>query len=122
MMTEPQYAVSYWMGHSMRVSEDCYLHVPDELAGKQGKCIHCGHRITVPGGSPASSNSTSNSSSISGSSLLPTLFESTPESMLRELFRRDQSAMLLVFPTPADGVYDLAMLCGTGGEARGVHT
>ena len=86
------------------------LHVPDELAGKQGKCIHCGHRITVPGGSPASSNSTSNNSSISGSSLLPTLFESTPESMLRELFRRDQSAMLLVFPTPADGVYDLAKM------------
>ena len=24
------------------------LQVPDELAGKQGKCIHCGHRLVVP--------------------------------------------------------------------------
>ena len=33
---------------------------------------------------------------------------STPEAMVRELFRRQQSAMLLVFPTPEDGIYDLA--------------
>ena len=71
------------------------LHVPDELAGKQGKCIHCGRRLTVPGRANASG-------------LSPTLFEATPETMVRELFRRQQSAMLLVFPMPEDGSYDLA--------------
>jgi hypothetical protein len=70
------------------------LLVADELAGKQGKCINCGHRLTVPG-----------RASVGG--LSPTLFEATPEAMLRELFRRQQSAMLLVFPLPADGSYDL---------------
>jgi hypothetical protein len=70
------------------------LHVPDELAGKQGKCIHCGHRLTVPG-----------RASVGG--LSPTLFEATPEAMVRELFRRQQSAMLLVFPMPEDSSYDL---------------
>src|SRR3954452_21918586 len=74
------------------------LTVPDELAGKTGKCIHCGHRLTVPGAA----------SSMIGGGLSPTLFEATPEAMLRELFRRQQSAMLLLFPTPADGSYDLA--------------
>lgn len=72
------------------------LHVPEELAGKQGKCIHCGHRLTVPGGK----------ASVSGIS--SGLFEATPEAMVRELFRRQQSAMLLVFPMPEDGSYDLA--------------
>jgi hypothetical protein len=76
------------------------LLVADELAGKQGKCIHCGHRLTVPG-----------RSSVGG--LAPTLFEATPEGMLRELFRRQQSAMLLVFPMPADGSYDLAKIPDT---------
>ena len=28
------------------------LQVPDEMAGKQGKCIHCGHRLVVPGAKP----------------------------------------------------------------------
>jgi hypothetical protein len=71
------------------------LLVADELAGKQGKCVQCGHRLTVPG-----------RASIGG--LSPTLFEATPEAMLRELFRRQQSAMLVVFPLPTDGSYDLA--------------
>jgi hypothetical protein len=71
------------------------LLVADELAGKQGKCIHCGHRLTVPGKASVSSFS-------------PTLFEATPEAMVRELFRRQQSAMLLVFPLPDDGLYDLS--------------
>src|SRR5882757_5820282 len=80
------------------------LHVPDELAGKQGKCIHCGHRLTVPGGAPRDS-----ASSISTGGLTGGLFEATPESMMRELFRRQQSAVLLLFPTPAEGgSYDLA--------------
>jgi hypothetical protein len=73
------------------------LQVPDELAGKQGKCVQCGHKLTVPG-----------RASGGGGGLSPTLFEATPESMVRELFRRQQSAMLLVFPTPSDGSYDLA--------------
>jgi hypothetical protein len=78
------------------------LAVPEELAGKQGKCIQCGHRLIVPGGKP---------SAVSGSGsggISPPLFEATPESMVRELYCRDLSALLLVFPTPADGSYDLA--------------
>ncbi len=72
------------------------LQVPEELAGKQGKCVQCGQKLTVPGRASG------------GGGLSPTLFEATPEAMVRELFRRQQSAMLLVFPTPADGSYDLA--------------
>ncbi len=72
------------------------IQVPDEAAGKQGKCMQCGHRIAVPGGK----------ATLGGIS--PPLFEATPESMVRELHSREQSAMLLVFPTPADGSYDLA--------------
>ena len=72
------------------------LQVPDELAGKQGKCVQCGHKLTVPGRASF------------GGGLSPTLFEATPEAMVRELYRRQQSAMLLTFPTPADGIYDLA--------------
>lgn len=71
------------------------LLVADELAGRQGKCIHCGHRVTVP-------------AKASGNGLSPTVFEATPEAMVRELFRRQQSAVLLVFPTPQNGSYDLA--------------
>lgn len=71
------------------------LLVADELAGKQGKCIHCGQRLTVPG-----------KGGFGG--LSPTLFEATPEAMVRELYRRQHTALLLVFPPPADGTYDLA--------------
>jgi len=71
------------------------LQVPDELAGKQGKCIHCGQRLTVPGRA-------------SVGTLSPSLFEASPESMVRELHRRQQSALLLIFPLPGDGSYDLA--------------
>jgi hypothetical protein len=74
------------------------LQVDDALAGKQGKCIHCGQRLTVPGKASVSS--------IGG--LSSTLFEATPESMVRELFRRDYSALLLVFKPTADGSYDLS--------------
>ncbi len=73
------------------------IFVADELAGKQGKCVQCGHRVTVPG--------QAGRSSIGG--LSPTLFEATPESMIRELHRRQQSAFLIVFPLPAEGSYDL---------------
>lgn len=74
------------------------LQVPDEMAGKQGKCIHCGHRLVVPGARP----------SVSGLGLGSTLFEATPESMVRELFRRQQSAVLLIFQPSEDGNYDLS--------------
>ena len=70
--------------------------MPDEAAGKQGKCMQCGHRVTVPGGK----------TTLGGIS--PSLFEATPELMVRELHSRDESALLLVFPTPKDGSYDLA--------------
>src|SRR5262245_5789732 len=72
------------------------LQVPDELAGKQGKCVQCGHRLTVPGGKPSI-----------GGGLSPTLFEATPEMMVRELHRRQHSALLLIFTPTADGSYDL---------------
>jgi hypothetical protein len=72
------------------------IQVADELAGKQGKCIQCGHRLTVPGKASGSG------------SLAPTLFEATPEAMMRELYRRQHSALLLLLPVPGDGNYDLA--------------
>ncbi|HVT30504.1 MAG TPA: hypothetical protein VHE81_21015 [Lacipirellulaceae bacterium] len=75
------------------------LQVPDDMAGKQGKCIHCGQRVTVPGKASASV------SSISG--LAPSLFEASPESMVRELHRRQQSALLLIFKPSDDASYDL---------------
>lgn len=91
------------------------LNVPDELAGKQGKCIHCGQRLTVPGKPVAGStgNATGGNgggSAVGGSSgsLSSGLFEATPEAMVRELYRRQQSALLLVLPTPEDGAYDLS--------------
>jgi hypothetical protein len=74
------------------------IFVAEELAGKQGKCVQCGHKVTVPG----------NPIRQSSSNLAPTLFEATPESMIRELYRRDQTALLLVLPRPEDGSYDLA--------------
>jgi hypothetical protein len=72
------------------------LQVPDEMAGKQGKCMQCGHRITVPG------------NKFSLGSLSPTISDATPENMVRELHRRQQSALLIIFQPPADGSYDLA--------------
>jgi DNA-directed RNA polymerase subunit RPC12/RpoP len=71
------------------------LLVADELAGKQGKCSHCGHRLIVPG-----------KPSFGG--LSSGLSEATPEAMVRELHRRQQSALLLIFQPAADGSYDLA--------------
>ena len=85
------------------------LQVPDDMAGKAGKCIHCGQRLTVPGGRASMSGIASapaNRSSMSGIS--QSLFEATPESMMRELFRRQQSALLLIFKPTEDGGYDLA--------------
>ncbi|HEX5470690.1 MAG TPA: hypothetical protein VFW73_02335 [Lacipirellulaceae bacterium] len=76
------------------------LQVPDEMAGKQGKCIHCGQRLTVPGKASASVSSIG--------SVAPSLFEANPESMVRELHRRQQSALLLIFTPSKDGGYDLA--------------
>lgn len=100
------------------------LHVPDELAGKQGKCIHCGYRLVVPlkpgmaavstpaaatpPAPPAAPAPPVQPTSASSGCLSPPVAEATPEAMVRELFRRQQSAMLLVFPQPTDGVYDLA--------------
>jgi hypothetical protein len=42
------------------------------------------------------------------SGLANTLFEATPEAMMRELYRRQHSALLLILPVPPDGNYDLA--------------
>ncbi len=95
------------------------IHVPDELAGKQGKCIQCGARVTVPGtlvpgssvASPPMPSSPGRASVSSG--LSNTLFEATPEAMMRELYRRQHSALLLLLPVPPDGNYDLANIPDT---------
>jgi len=71
------------------------LQIAEELAGRQGKCIHCGHVITVPGESKP---------------IGPALMESTAEAMVRELKRRNLSALLLLFRPSADGSYDLVDL------------
>lgn len=47
-MSEPQNAVSYWMGHSMLVSEQNYLHVPDELFDRVAQ--KAAHVIAAPSG------------------------------------------------------------------------
>lgn len=73
------------------------LQVDDALAGKQGKCIHCGHRLTVPSPNKGSFGGVSQS-----------LFEATPEAMVRELRLRDHSALLILFKPTAEGSYDLA--------------
>lgn len=71
------------------------LQIAEELAGRQGKCIHCGHQLTVP--KPSGTTSIS-----------PTLLESTAEAMVRELRRRNLSALLLLFRPTEEGSYDLA--------------
>jgi hypothetical protein len=107
------------------------LQVDDTLAGMQGRCIHCGQRVTVPGKpgsvppglpnaaglvSPVSPPTTTvppitsspGKASVSNfGGLSPTLFEATPEAMARELYRRQLSAMLLVFTPSPEGSYDL---------------
>jgi predicted Zn finger-like uncharacterized protein len=73
------------------------LQVDESLAGKQGRCIHCGHRLTVPASGGASV--------LPGS---PSLSDASPEAMVRELYQRGSSALLVVFEPSADGSYDLA--------------
>ena len=72
------------------------LNVEDSFAGKQGKCIHCGHRVIVP--------------NVGGAAAVPistTLFEATPEAMMREIAARGESAVMFLFRPAADGSYDL---------------
>jgi hypothetical protein len=79
------------------------LQVEQALAGKQGKCIHCGHKIVVPSQSgPAPSAPPPSAAPV------PFLTEASPEAMIRELHERRKSALLLVFEPSADGSYDLA--------------
>lgn len=74
------------------------LNVPEEMAGKTGKCVHCGQRVLVPASEKKSL----------GGGLMPNLFEATPEQMVRELSARQESALLLVFrPAEGSGSYDL---------------
>jgi hypothetical protein len=76
------------------------LHVDDSLAGKTGKCIHCGQRIVVPGGSGKAMPEPVEVS----------LFEATPEAMVRELGTRGHSAVLFLFRPAGDGSYDISSL------------
>lgn len=75
------------------------LQVEESLAGRQGKCIHCGHKIVVPrkDGVP-----------VPPPPPVPFLTEASPEAMVRELHDRKKSAILLVFEPAADGSYDLS--------------
>lgn len=75
------------------------LQIADELAGRQGKCIHCGHRLTVPTSAP------DGAAVVPGS---PLLIEASPEAMVQELHHRGGSGLLVVFEPSADGSYDLA--------------
>jgi hypothetical protein len=84
------------------------LLVDDSLAGKQGKCIQCGQRLIVPAMAGPATPLPSKASASGAGFPSPPLFEATPEAMARELFRREQSALLLVFKPSADGSYDLA--------------
>jgi hypothetical protein len=90
------------------------LQVDESLAGKQGKCIHCGQRLIVPsGGGKAVAPSGSSKSTIGGKSTVAatpvpiSLFEATPEAMMRELSARGQSAVLFLFKPTDEGSYDM---------------
>jgi hypothetical protein len=77
------------------------LQVEEALAGKQGKCIHCGHKIVVP-----------NKSGVAESAPSQVLFltEATPEAMIAELHEREKSAVLLLFEPGEGESYDLTAL------------
>lgn len=78
------------------------LQVEEALAGKQGKCIHCGKKIIVP-----SASGRAIAVSTAPPPPVPFLTEASPEAMIRELHERRRSAVLLIFE-PAEGSYDLA--------------
>lgn len=79
------------------------LQVEEALAGKQGKCIHCGHKIIVP-----SKSGPALSVPVPPPPPVPFLTEASPEAMIRELHERRKSALLLVFEPSPEGSYDLA--------------
>jgi hypothetical protein len=79
------------------------LQVEEALAGKQGKCIHCGHKIIVP-----TQSGPALSVPVPPPPPVPFLTEATPEAMMRELHERRKSAILLVFEPTLEGSYDLA--------------
>ena len=77
------------------------LQVEEALAGRQGKCIHCGHKIVVPrkdGATPPPA----------APAPVQFLTEASAEAMVRELGERKKSALLLVFEPAEDDSYDLA--------------
>ena len=88
------------------------LQVEESLAGKQGKCIHCGHKIVVPSksGLAVSAQGAASAPVAASAPPPPVLFltEATPEAMIRELHERKKSALLLVFEPSPEGSYDLA--------------
>lgn len=73
------------------------LQVRNELAGQQGRCPKCGATIEIPTAPPPSPTTTP---------LL--LAQATGPDMIGELQRRNRSAVLVVFETPADGSYELS--------------
>jgi hypothetical protein len=79
------------------------LQVEEALAGKQGKCIHCGHKIIVP-----SQSGPATSAPVPPPPPVPFLTEASPEAMIRELHERRKSALMLVFEPSPEGSYDLA--------------
>lgn len=79
------------------------LQVEAALAGKQGKCIHCGTKIVVP-----SESGPAPPAPPTPPPPVPFLTEASPEAMIRELHERRKSAVLLIFEPSAEGSYDLA--------------
>jgi hypothetical protein len=79
------------------------LQVEEALAGKQGKCIHCGRKIIVP-----TQSGPALAVAVPPPPPVPFLTEASPEAMIRELHERRKSALLLVFEPSPEGSYDLA--------------
>jgi hypothetical protein len=79
------------------------LQVEQALAGKQGKCIHCGKKIIVP-----SESGVAEPVSTAPPPPVPFLTEASPEAMIRELHERRKSALLLIFEPSDEGSYDLS--------------
>lgn len=75
------------------------LEVKDALAGKQGNCPKCGAVIVVPAANQQTAHGR-------------LLAEATGAEMIETIHRRQKSAILVVFETPASGVYDLTAQSG----------
>jgi hypothetical protein len=77
------------------------LQIDEALAGRQGKCVHCGHKIVVPRAGEAAP--------LPPSSMV-FLSDASPEAMVRELSERKKTGLLLLFEPAAGGSCDLTKI------------